>query len=180
MIFLKNPLNITNFLTFTNYVVPNNIVMKFLILLLPFLFGFTPTPNMSPQDKLLGSWTLVKFKYGHDAEFNDVPEFVQYVKNITSSHFSWCSYNPEDGEVIGTGGGTYSIDNKNYIESTEFWYPSGTSIPGTKTTFSYKIKGNMWTISGYIKEIELNPSSGEIAPIDSTYISEVWQRIGGV
>ena len=154
--------------------------MKSLLIILPILFGFTLVPENGPQDKLLGSWTLVQYKYGQDSEYNDVPEFMYYVKNVTTSHFSWCSYNPDDGNIIGTGGGSYTADNKLYIESTDFWYPSGTSIPGTKTSFSYKIEGNMWTISGYIKEVELNPSTGEIAPIDSTYISEVWQRIGGI
>lgn len=160
-------------------VVQNNTIMKTTILLLfALLFGVPESPVDKPQEKLLGSWTLVRYKYGHDADYNNVPEFIYYVKNITSTHFSWCSYNPEDGNVIGAGGGTYNANDKEYIENTEFWYPSGTSIPGTKTTFNYKIKGNMWTINGYIKEVELNPSSGEMAPIDSIYISEVWQRIG--
>lgn len=154
--------------------------MKSLIIIIPLVFGFTTAPFNGPQDKLLGSWSLVQYKYGHDSEYNDVPEFMYYVKNITSSHFSWCSYSPEDGNIIGTGGGTYIVDKKIYTESTDFWYPSGTSIPGTKTSFDYEIKGNMWTISGYIKEVEINPSSGEMVPIDSTYISEIWQRIGGI
>ena len=154
--------------------------MKSLVILLPLLFGFISDPTEKPKNKLVGSWTLVKYKYGHDAEFNNVPEFIYYVKNVTNSHFSWCSYNPEDGNVIGAGGGTYTVNEDNYIENTEFWYPSGTSIPGTRTSFKYKLKGNMWTISGYIKEVELNPATGEMAPIDSTYISEVWQRLDGV
>lgn len=152
--------------------------MKLLLILFPLFFAFTLPPSEGPQEKLIGSWSLVKYKYGKDAEYNNVPEFMYYIKNITSSHFSWCSYNPEDGEVIGAGGGTYAIGAKDYVESTDFWFPSGTSIPGTKTSFAYKIKGNMWTISGYIKEVEMNPSSGEIVPIDSIYISEVWQRVG--
>ena len=155
-------------------------MMIALIISISLLIGIVNPPDEKPKNKLLGSWTLVQFKYGQDAEFNNVPEFMYYVKNITESHFSWCSYNPEDGNVIGSGGGTYEMDEKSYIESTDFWFPSGTSIPGTKTKFDYKLKGNMWTISGYIKEVELNPSSGEMAPIDSIYISEVWQRVGGV
>jgi hypothetical protein len=154
--------------------------MKALFILIPLLVGFTQSPKVSTQNSILGSWSLVQYKYGADADYNDVPEFMYYVKNITTSHFSWCSYNPEDGDVIGAGGGTYVIKERAYIESTDFWYPSGTSIPGTKTTFSYKLKGNMWTISGYIKNVELNPSTGEMAPIDSTFISEVWQRIGEI
>jgi len=173
---------ITNFLRFIycSHVIQNITVMKSLIILIPLLVGFMQAPKDLPGDELLGSWSLVQYKYGQDAEYNDVPEFMYYVKNVTKSHFSWCSYNPEDGKVIGAGGGTYIIDGMDYIESTNFWYPSGTSIPGTKTTFNYKVEGNMWTISGYIKEVELNPATGDIAPIDSIFISEVWQRIGGI
>ena len=152
--------------------------MKTLIILLPLLLGLNITPERDVAEKLLGSWNLVEYKYGQDAEYNQVPEFMYYIKNVTVNHFSWCSYNPENGKVIGAGGGTYTIDGKNYVESTNYWYPSGTSIPGTRTTFEYELRGNMWTISGYIKEVELNPASGEMAPIDSIYISEVWQKIG--
>ena len=127
-------------------------VMKTLILLLPLLLGINLNTEEDSADKLQGSWTLVEFKYGLDAEYEKVPEFMYYIKNLTSTHFSWCSYNPEDGEVIGAGGGTYTVSKKEYSESTDFWYPSGTSIPGTTTAFKYKLRGNMWTISGYIRE----------------------------
>jgi hypothetical protein len=151
--------------------------MNPILILLPLLIGFTEPPKDSPADKLIGSWNLVQYKYGEAQEFSDVPEFIYYVKNITPTHFSWCSYNPENGDIIGTGGGTYEIDSKAYTESTEFWYPSGTNIPGTRTAFKYKMKGKTWTISGYVKQVEINPASGEMAPIDSTYISEVWVKL---
>ncbi|MEN8249748.1 MAG: hypothetical protein ABFS32_12505 [Bacteroidota bacterium] len=153
--------------------------MKILILLLPLLLGINLEKDKNAAEKLLGSWTLVEFKYGNEADYEKVPDFMYYIKNVTDTHFSWCSYNPESGEIVGAGGGTYNVNSKAYIESTDFWYPSGTSIPGTTTTFKYKLKGNMWTISGYIKEVELNPATGEMVPTDSTYISEKWQKIGG-
>jgi hypothetical protein len=126
---------------------------------------------------LIGSWHLVQYKYGDDESYSDVPEFMYYVKNVTKSHFSWCSYNPEDGNIVGAGGGTYELSDKKYTENTAYWYPSGTSIPGTETSFDYNLKGKRWTISGYIKAVELNPASGEMVPIDSTYISEIWMRL---
>lgn len=152
--------------------------MTALTILLSVFVGIISPKDSDPGEKVLGSWNLIQYKYGQDEDYNNVPEFTYYVKNITKTHFSWCSYNPEDGTIIGAGGGTYSIDKKNYTEETEFWYPSNTSIPGTRTTFKYTFKGNLWTISGYIRHVELNPSSGEIMPIDSTYISEIWQRLG--
>jgi len=151
--------------------------MKLLLILIPILLGLTPPTKDAPTDKLIGSWHLVQYKYGDDEGFSDVPEFMYYVKNVTKTHFSWCSYNPEDGNIVGAGGGTYELSDKKYTENTEYWYPSGTSIPGTETSFDYKLKGNRWTISGYIKAVELNPASGEMVPIDSTYISEIWMRL---
>ena len=151
--------------------------MKSLLLLIPFLLGLTTTPEKAPKNKLIGSWNLVQYKYGEDENYSDVPEFIYYVKNITENRFSWCSYNPENGEVIGTGGGTYEVNDKKYIESTDFWYPSGTNIPGSETAFNYQLKGNRWIISGYIREVELSPSTGKMVRTDSTHISEIWMRI---
>ena len=111
------------------------------------LSGFVTEPEVEPQKEIQGSWTLVKYRYGNDQVLQNVPEFMVYVKNITDTHFSWCSFSPEDGNVIGTGGGTYEFKNGKYVEKTEYWFPSGTDIPGTQTAFDYKLKGNSWTIS---------------------------------
>ena len=73
--------------------------------------------------------------------------------------------------------GTYELDGNKYIESSDFWYPSGTNIPGSKTAFEYQLKGNRWTINGYVKEVELSPSTGKMVRTDSTHISEIWMRI---
>ena len=73
--------------------------------------------------------------------------------------------------------GTYELDGNRYIESSDFWYPSGTNIPGSKTAFEYQLKGNRWTINGYVKEVELSPSTGKMVRTDSTHISEIWMRI---
>jgi len=152
--------------------------MKAILLMFVILVSGAFTTKPDYQNDLMGSWTLVKYKYGQDKDLNEVPEFLYYVKNITETHFSWCSYNPEDGNVAGAGGGTYEFKGGKYVEKTDFWFPSGTDIPGTETAFEYKIKGNMWTIRGYIKSVELDPGSGEFIEIDSTLIEEVWQRVG--
>ena len=147
------------------------------IILTVFLIGAGTPTTLEYQNDLMGSWTLVKYRYGQDTELNQVPEFLNYVKNVTESHYSWCSYNPEDGSVAGAGGGTYEFTGGKYIEKTDFWFPSGTDIPGTETAFDTELKGNMWTIRGYIKSVELDPGSGEFVEIDSTFMEEVWMRV---
>lgn len=152
--------------------------MKVFLLLFALLFVETPNPvSDKDKSKFVGSWKLVKYKYGMGDDFSEVPRFMNYVKNVTDSHFSWCSYNPEDGKVVGMGGGTYHYNKENYIEKTDFWYPTGSGITGTETAFKYSFKGKQWTIEGYIKSLTLNPSSGEFTQIDSTYMVEVWQKL---
>lgn len=150
------------------------------VFLLLFSILFIDSPNLTSdkeKSKFEGSWKLVKYNYGTGEDLSEVPEFMTYVKNVTKNHFSWCSYNPEDGKVVGMGGGTYHFTKEEYFEKTDFWYPTGSGIPGTETTFNYSFKGKQWTIEGYIKSLTLDPSTGEFSEIDSTYMIEVWQRI---
>jgi len=150
------------------------------VFLFAFALVFIGTPNNGvdkEESNFEGSWKLLKYGYGTGNGLSEVPEFMNYVKNVTKSHFSWCSYNPENGAVIGMGGGTYHFDKAIYYEKTDFWYPAGSGIPGTQTSFEYTFKGNNWTIEGYVKSLTLNPSTGEFNEIDSTYMIEVWQKI---
>lgn len=152
--------------------------MKAFLLLFAFLFIDSHEPILDKEkSKFEGSWGLVKYKYGTGDDLSEVPAFMRYVKNVTKNHFSWCSFNPEDGKVVGMGGGTYHFNKENYVEKTDFWYPAGSGIPGTETSFSYTFKGKQWTIEGYIKSLTLNPSTGEFTQIDSTYMIEVWQKL---
>ena len=152
--------------------------MKVFLLLFTLLFVDSPNPTSDKEkSKFEGSWKLVKYNYGTGEDLSEVPEFMTYVKNVTKTHFSWCSYNPEDGKVVGMGGGTYRFTKEDYFEKTDFWYPTGSGIAGTETTFEYSFKGKQWTIEGYIKSLTLDPSTGEFSEIDSTYMIEVWQRI---
>ena len=125
---------------------------------------------------LEGSWTLIKYKYGGDAEYSEVPQIVTYVKHITKNHFSWASYG-EKGELINAGGGRYSFKDGKYREEIDYFHPIGSNLPGTYVDFDYSITGNNWQISGYVKNVQLNPGSGEFEQVDSIKLDEVWQRL---
>ena len=107
-----------------------------MLLVIVGLTGFSRLDKTRPQQTidLRGSWKLVAFKYGNDEKFSDVPEFVKYIKNITKSHFSWASYD-EEGNVVGTGGGTYAVEGDKYIEKIDYFYPPGSSLAGTSVKF---------------------------------------------
>lgn len=138
------------------------------------------TTSSTTQDNtgtdLQGSWTLIKYKYGLEKELNDVPEIITYVKHITGSHFGWASYG-EGGNVIAAGGGTYEINGTLYSEHIEYFHPLGSSLPGSSVTFDYSVAGNDWTISGYVKNIQINPGTGKYETIDSVRLEEVWRRL---
>ncbi len=152
--------------------------MKALLLVFTLLFINSPKTALEKEkSKFEGSWKLLKYNYGTGEGLSEVPQFMNYIKNVTKTHFSWCSFNPEDGKVIGMGGGTYRFNKTNYFEETDFWYPTGSGIPGTETAFKYSFKGKNWTIEGYVKSLTLDPSTGEFTEIDSTYMIEVWQKL---
>ncbi|MGI9544852.1 MAG: hypothetical protein ACR2MX_16430, partial [Cyclobacteriaceae bacterium] len=78
-----------------------------------------PVALVNGQDmdraNLEGSWTLIKYKYGGDSEYSEVPQIVTYVKHLTKNHFSWASYG-EKGELLNAGGGRYTFKDGKYRE----------------------------------------------------------------
>ncbi len=144
--------------------------------LLAFLLtsGTTPLDNNSSQ--LKGSWTLIKYKYGTETDLSDVPKIITYVKNITDTHFSWASYG-EDGNIIAAGGGTYTVNGQIYTENIEYFHPLGSNLPGSSVDWDYTISGNDWTISGHVRNVQINPGSGKFESIDSVRLEEVWRKL---
>lgn len=134
------------------------------------------TPTDDNIADLRGSWTLIKYKYGAERELHDVPEIITYVKHLTSKHFSWASYG-DNGNLIAAGGGTYQLTADVYSEHIEYFYPLGSNLPGSSVDFNYKLKGNDWTISGYVKNIQINPGNGKYELVDSVRLEEVWRRL---
>jgi hypothetical protein len=126
--------------------------------------------------ELNGSWTLIKYKYGTEKELSEVPEIITYVKHLTDTHFSWASYG-ENGNLVAGGGGTYEIVKDVYTEHIDYFFPRGSNLPGSSVSFKYQTHGNDWTISGFVKNIQINPASGKYESIDSVRLEEVWRRL---
>ncbi len=144
-------------------------------LLLSILLSGSNT-HIEEKATLQGSWTMIKYKYGTEKEFSEVPAIITYVKNLTTTHYSWASYG-EDGNLIWAGGGTYEIVDGKYRENIEYFHPLGSNLSGTYVDFDYTINGNDWTISGYVKEVQLNPTSGKYESVDSSRLEEIWRRL---
>ncbi|WP_053405279.1 MULTISPECIES: hypothetical protein [Persicobacter] len=143
-----------------------------------FLVGIMAmNPKKKKENPLMGSWEMSSFKYGADPDFSELPQMMKYVKHITEDHFTWVSYSPNDGNVVGTGGGTYDLTDDFYTEHIDFFQPSGSKLAGTSVKFKYTVKGNEWRISGYVHNVQMDPNSGKYVVVDSTLLEEIWHRL---
>ena len=101
-------------------------------------------PGSSSGD-LVGTWELKEQRLSADQPAFDFPDFVNYVKHVTPSHFIWVQYNDEGDVVSGAGSGTYSYDGSEYTEMIEMMYPPNVMLGG-KYTFTCELDDNkQWT-----------------------------------
>ena len=134
------------------------------------------TDASSSQGGLVGTWQLESYKGEGDSLRSEYPDFVNYVKLITPTHFVWVNY---QDEVLAEGGGTYVYDGDTYTETLNFVYPSGSGQVGTVLPFDCKVEGDTWFHTGHIIIREEN-ESGEKVPVDSAWIDEVWKPFTGL
>ena len=130
------------------------------------------------QDGLIGTWEMESYRGAGDSIRSDYPEFVNYVKLVTPTHFVWVHYLREQDQVLAEGGGTYSYDGETYTETLNFVYPSGSGQIGTVLPFNCKIEGDTWHHTGYII-IHGEDDSGN-ATVDTVTIDEIWKPFTGV
>ncbi len=139
------------------------------------LFGFQSKKDTNPN--LEGTWRLISYKYGLEKQFSDVLPFVEYRKTVTKTHFTWVSYGESGNDVIGAGGGTYTIKDGKYLETSDFFYPMAKELIGTSTSFDFELTGNKWKISGTVKAVNLDPKTGKHDKVEEIRLEEVWERI---
>ncbi|MBX2962872.1 MAG: hypothetical protein KF687_10195 [Cyclobacteriaceae bacterium] len=86
----------------------------------------------------------------------------QTLKILSGNHFQWAAFNYETKQFMGTGGGTYKLEDGKYTETIRF-FSRDNSRAGMSLTFDYRLEGNDWYHKG--KGTTGNP------------VSEVWERI---
>ncbi len=161
--------------------------MKRAIPFFPFLFVFlfvscqpaeapTEAPQMFPS--LEGTWQLISYKPDGDTTWKKHPPTIIYEKYITPTHFSWVEYNTEKDSLLGTGGGSYSYDSfyRTYTEDIQYFLPAGSNELGQAIPFEVGYEDGKWHHTGYAKEYEFDPESGESIVVDSSRIEEIWER----
>jgi hypothetical protein len=111
------------------------------------------------ENKLVGTWKMVKAKYGGKEYDINKTEF----KHITQAHFMLAAID-KDGKIVAAIGGPYTLKGEKYEEMPEYGLSEiFTSIKGKPQSFECKVEGNKWYHNGTV-------STG-------LTIEEVWERV---
>lgn len=86
----------------------------------------------------------------------------QTIKILSGNHFQWAAFNYETKQFMGTGGGTYNLEDGKYTETIRF-FSRDNSRAGMSLTFDCRLDGTDWYHKG--KGTTGNP------------VSEVWEKI---
>ncbi|MCB0837528.1 MAG: DUF4488 domain-containing protein [Bacteroidetes bacterium] len=90
----------------------------------------------------VGAWEI--FRLSNDAG-KMVPQQknLETMKLLSGTRFQWATWNSKKGDFVGTGGGTYTIEDGYYTENIEFFSPDSLRV-GQSITFGCEIKGGTW------------------------------------
>lgn len=118
-----------------------------------------------------GTWELLTYKDNAEGLDLSYPDFVNYIKLLTPTHFIWIQYNDEGDEISGAGAGTYSYQDEKYTESIQVLYPTGNPLRGSDVTFTCVVDGSRWTHKSTEGE------GGQASPL---FVDEKWAKIGSL
>ncbi|THH41616.1 membrane or secreted protein [Neolewinella litorea] len=92
---------------------------------------------------LAGAWQITGRKQDGEMRRREPTGPRRTMKILSGSRFQWIAYNTETREMLGTGGGTYSADEPQYIERIEFFSRDPQRV-GDQLSFDFKIRNDEW------------------------------------
>ena len=102
--------------------------------------------NGSPG-KLNGAWLMSGRIRDGKTQLRDINRPRKTMKILSGTRFQWIAYNTETKKFMGTGGGTYTTKNEEYIENIKF-FSRNDSKAGLSLKFSYELMHGKWHHSG--------------------------------
>lgn len=123
---------------------------------------------------LMGSWDLTAKRDSLTGSYFEYPEFMGYMKLITATHFIWINYDRYGDEIFGAGSGPYTFTDGIYAENIKMIFPRNTGQLDALVTFRADPYQNQWNHFGYVPEITIDASNGNIIK-DSTLVDEIWK-----
>jgi len=107
---------------------------------------FKRLDNGSPGN-LNGAWLMSGRIRNGETQLRDTNRPRKTMKILSGTRFQWIAYNTETKKFMGTGGGTYTTKNKEYIENIKF-FSRNDSKAGLSLKFSYEVMNSKWHHSG--------------------------------
>lgn len=97
--------------------------------------------------ELQGAWLMSGRVSEGKAQLRDTNRPRKTMKILSGHRFQWVAYNTATKEFMGTGGGTYTTKNGEYVENIEFFSRDDTKV-GLSLTFNYELIDNYWHHTG--------------------------------
>lgn len=98
--------------------------------------------------KLDGAWLMsARFRDGKK-QLRDTAKPRKTMKILSGTRFQWIAYNTETKKFMGTGGGTYSTINGDYVENIEFFSRDDSRV-GVSLKFNFKLLNKKWEHKGF-------------------------------
>ncbi|WP_282121695.1 membrane or secreted protein [Algibacter mikhailovii] len=107
---------------------------------------FTRIDNGSPG-KLHGAWLMSGRVRDGKTQTRDTSGPRKTMKILSGTRFQWIAYNTETKKFMGTGGGTYTTKNGDYIENIEFFSKDNSKV-GLSLKFGYELTNGSWHHTG--------------------------------
>ena len=111
--------------------------------------------DQAKKSQLDGTWELVNGQ--------QLPKGARDIKIISGGHFIFATYDTGKGELLGTGGGTYTLKGSSYTEHVDFGDRISPGVVGKDQQFAVKIDGDTFVQAGTL-------SNGKS-------LSETWKRV---
>ncbi|MAP54508.1 membrane or secreted protein [Altibacter sp.] len=107
---------------------------------------FKRIDNGSPG-ALQGAWLMSGRIRDGETQLRDTDRPRKTMKVLSGTRFQWIAYNTETKEFMGTGGGTYTTQDGDYVENIEF-FSRDDSKAGLSLKFNYELIDGNWHHSG--------------------------------
>jgi hypothetical protein len=102
--------------------------------------------NGKPGD-LHGAWLMSGRVKDGVTQLRDTSGPRKTMKILSGTRFQWIAYNTETKEFMGTGGGTYTTKDGEYVENIEFFSKDDSKV-GRSLKFNYELIDDQWHHSG--------------------------------
>ena len=97
--------------------------------------------------QLQGAWLMSGRVRDGETQSRDTSRPRKTMKILSGTRFQWIAYNTETKEFKGTGGGTYTTIDGEYIENIEFFSRDDSRV-GASLDFKYELIDGKWHHSG--------------------------------